>query len=468
MRKCLFILTILWFSLVEAQTDSLFSISDLYREVFDNHPVSQQAELIKKRGKLELSGARGFFDPKLESNYSFKEFDDKLYYDLWDSYLKLPTALNVDLKVGFEQNTGQFLNPQNNLPGTGLYYAGISVPLGEGLFINERTFALRQGKITQRQLENEAFLVQNNLFLDTNFTYWTWNASFQKLLLFQEALNLAIVRYEGIKQAVLAGDEASIDSVEITIQVQQFQNELSKSQAEFVKNTLALQNMLWGDSTVFNRIPTDSVIFENNPLSFYEDFAWTNHPDLVALDLKGQKLQVDRRMAAEQIKPDLNFNYNFLLGPAGSPNDIEGFQSNNYKGGINFSMPLLLRKERAKLKLTKVKISENDLKRDLKGREVINKIRANFNLVETYNQMIGQQRAAVQNYILMLEGERAKFANGESSVFLVNSRENKLVYARLKLIELEAAYRIYLGQLIWSSGYLPEFINSLYGNPIAN
>lgn len=462
MRKYWLILILPFCYESQAQSlDSVLTVDEFYQLVFANHPLAKQAELIRERGERELSLSRGYFDPKLVSNYSVKEFDNKTYYDLWDSYVQLPTALNLDFKVGFERNAGYYLNPQNTVPGSGLYYAGVSVPIGNGLFVNERTYALRQGKLTKEQLENEASVVLNNLLLDANFTYWYWNASFQKVLLFGEARDLALIRFNGLRESVLAGDKAPIDSVESLIQVQQFQNEFAKSQAEFISYGLALQNMLWGDSTLTEVTPSTQFELNRQELTFYEEFALDNHPDLVALNIKSAQLNVDRRYYAEQLKPNLNLNYNFLMAGQDTPQSQQGFQTNNYKAGINFSMPLLLRKERSKLGISKLKISENDLKTDLKNREVLNKVRASFNQVSTYLSIITQQRAAVENYERMLEGERSKFENGESSVFLVNSRENKLVEARLKLIDMEATYRTYIGQLFWASGYLPEYVRNL-------
>jgi len=40
-----------------------------------------------------------------------------------------------------------------------------------------------------------------------------------------------------------------------------------------------------------------------------------------------------------------------------------------------------------------------------------------------------------QNYSALLEAEKTKFSIGESSVFLLNSRENKLFEAQEKLLE---------------------------------
>jgi len=46
-------------------------------------------------------------------------------------------------------------------------------------------------------------------------------------------------------------------------------------------------------------------------------------------------------------------------------------------------------------------------------------------------------RVIVDDYGTMLKAEERKFFLGESSLFLVNSRESKLIDAKLKAIELE-------------------------------
>ena len=45
-----------------------------------------------------------------------------------------------------------------------------------------------------------------------------------------------------------------------------------------------------------------------------------------------------------------------------------------------------------------------------------------------------------------------KFENGESSLFLVNSRESKLIEARSKLLKLEVNYEKEKAFLMWSAG----------------
>jgi hypothetical protein len=60
----------------------------------------------------------------------------------------------------------------------------------------------------------------------------------------------------------------------------------------------------------------------------------------------------------------------------------------------------------------------------------------------------------VINYERLLEAEEIKFDNGESSVFLINSRQMKLVSAQEKLTELQRKHKIAQTKVMELSGVL--------------
>lgn len=453
----------LWQLQAYAQQDSLrkLSLEEFYGMVQNHHPIAKQAKLILERGEVVVSQARGAFDPKLVSEYQTKQFQGKDYYDVWDSYVKVPTALNVDLKAGYERNSGQFLNPEHTVPTDGLYYAGVSVPLGQGLIHNSRNINLKKGVAEQQNLTSQANAVYNNLLLDANYVYWNWFETYQKMMVAEESLDLISERYNGIRESVINGDKAPIDSVESLIQVQTWRNELNKSRLNYQNATLQMENFVWDSTQIFVSHP-DTVWQKQDVLVVdeYVNFAISNHPDLNAMQADLLTLELDRKLAAENIKPVLNLNYNFLMASGNSSDESMAGLSNNYKGGFEFSFPLLIRKERAKLKQAKIKLEEGGLKLTSKSRMVTNKVFQSYGKIIVLLEMLEEQRRIVENYQKLLEGERTKFQNGESSVFLVNSRENKKIAAEMKLVNLEAEYGRAIGMVNWSSGY---FTSQLVG-----
>ncbi len=454
MKKCWYI-TCVWLTiplLVSGQVrkDTL-NIFNYYQVIADHHPIAQQALLITQRGELAISEARGAFDPKIVSNFDSKNFGGSDYFDVWDSYLQVPTFLNFDLKAGFEKNSGIFLNPERTVPEDGQYYAGVSIPIGQGLINHPRRIALRRGEITNQQLATQAVQVLNNLLLDATHIYWNWYESYQKYEISRNNLDLIQVRFEGIRSSALNGDLAPIDSTEALIQVQQLTNMLRKAELDLFKSKLLMQNFIWTDSIdIEYLIPQLTPEAVNETVDMFLNLA-TNHPEWKLLQLENANLDLDRRLSQERLKPILNLDYSVLLGQT-TDSEMGDYLANNYKVGVLFEFPVLLRKERAKLKTAKLKIQENEFKQDVQLRKISNRIREAFNTTDNLESMISQQREMIINYQALLRGEQMKFDNGESSIFLINSRQNSALEAEMKLIELISEFGKSIGILQWSGG----------------
>jgi outer membrane protein TolC len=456
--KTLF-LSFLFLPVIVSAQPTVLGLEDFYTIVQEYHPIAKQANLLNERGRLTVSQARGSFDPKIVSEFERKNFDGKNYFNLWDSYVQIPTLLNVDVKAGFERNYGTYLNPENTVPTDGLYYAGVSVPLGQGLIHNERNINLKKSQYQNLAFQNDADNVLNNLFLDANYVYWWWYENYKKREAVQTNLRLIKERFEGVRLGALNGESAAIDSVEMLIQVQNWSNNLMDAELNLQNSYLLLQNFIWNDSIQAPSL-SPSMELEDQLINIdeYLDWAMVHHPQLKELNIESDILELDRKLTSEMLKPIFDVNYNLLL--SGQEEVQSSYFTNNYKLGVDFVFPLLIRKERAKLKIVKIKQQEYGYKIDQKSRVIINKIQQNYNKVFTLQEMISQQERMLLNYEKLLQAEQSKFNNGESSVFLLNSRENKKLQGQIKLIELEAKYNRSIGELKWSTGNLyDEIIN---------
>nr|MDQ3393294.1 TolC family protein [Bacteroidota bacterium] len=128
------------------------------------------------------------------------------------------------------------------------------------------------------------------------------------------------------------------------------------------------------------------------------------------------------------------------------------FLANNYKFGVNFAFPLFLRSERGKLHLTKIKIMDINLGMQQSGREITNQIQAFYNELVNLNEQVRLQEDMVENSQILRDGELALFENGESSLFLINTREMSLINSQVKLFELRAKYAKNKVMLQWAAG----------------
>lgn len=444
MRK-LFVSILLFGSVVsQGQTPEVFTHKDLMDAVMQHHPVAKQANLALAKAEAKEQKARGGFDPKIEFDNDVKAFDDKQYYRLTQGVVKVPTWFGVEVKGGYENNQGIFLNPENNVPNEGLWYAGLSLPIGEGLFIDERRAALRQAQLYVEASAAEQMLMLNQLTYEASTAYWNWFEAWNKKQVYQNAVNTTRQRINGLKIGVVSGDLPAIDTIEAGLQLQNLQVNLEGANMDEQKTRLYLSSFLWLDNGVplvlgknarppvwenyqGTKVQTDSI------LSAIE-FLPSSHPELQLYNYKLQGLDIERRMKVEKLKPDLNLNY-YPISSA-ETGALENYTSNNYKFGVNFSMPILLRKERGELSLTKIAIQETNYMAEQKQLELINKSRAALAELQATERQLGVYTNAVDNYKVMLDAENEMFNLGESSIFMVNSRELKWVEAQLKLVEL--------------------------------
>ena len=84
----------------------------------------------------------------------------------------------------------------------------------------------------------------------------------------------------------------------------------------------------------------------------------------------------------------------------------------------------------------------NGLEFEINSSKVVikNKISSIKQELESYIFQNNLTKTIVQDYETLVQAEERKFTLGESSLFLVNTRESKLIDAKLKAIELENQY----------------------------
>ena len=99
-----------------------------------------------------------------------------------------------------------------------------------------------------------------------------------------------------------------------------------------------------------------------------------------------------------------------------------------------------------------IQISVSKYQLAQKQQEISNKIITYQNELTNLRQQVQLATQMRDNYTRLLAGENDKFRLGESSLFLVNSRENKLIEAQLKLAKLQAEARKAEAGLRWAAG----------------
>jgi outer membrane protein TolC len=448
----------------------LFTPEQLLTIVAANHPVARQAQLLTDQAQAEVMRARGMFDPKLYGDWERKYFGGKSYFDVGEYGLKVPTWYGVEVKMAYQHARGILLNPEDALPEAGQAMLGFELNLLRGLLLDDRRAALARAKVARQTNEQGRQAMLNDLYFEALKAYWSWAWEYAQLDILRQALQVAGQRLTGIRESYTYGDLPAIDTVEALIQVQNRQLELTDATNSFVNATFQLSTFLWDTDGAPIILAPDSVraVAVGDLAVGQADFPerenlllmlQKEHPELLRYRNQLAELDIERRWKLEQFKPELRLQYNFLadgLDFSRPAEDawLESALLENYKLGLQFGFPLFLRKERGSLQLTKLKQLETQLKLDQKSQELVNKLSGYLQSIQALQSQILTAEAMVANYRSLLDAENGKFQVGESSLFLINSRENKLIEGQQKLLKLKTELMKTQAALRWVAGTL--------------
>ncbi|WP_322549754.1 TolC family protein [Flavobacterium psychraquaticum] len=425
-----------------------FSYNEFLGYVKKYHPLVKQANLKINEAQANLLQARGAFDPKIEVDFKEKQFKNTAYYSLLNSSFKIPTWYGIELKAGFDNAEGIYVNPENTLPNKGLTSFGISVPLGQGLFIDERMAAIRKAKIASNLNAAERNLQVVEVIYNASVSYMNWKKSFDEIKLYEDYLKNALIRYKGVQILIKEGDKPAIDSVEAGITLKTRSLNLENAKLKYTKAKLELSNYLWLE----NNIPLElndllqpeellaKTIKETLKINELATISLENHSKIKALDAKIAMLKVDRKLKANLLLPKLDLSYTYLS----EPSYIDNYRFEDYKIGLNFSIPLFLRKERGSLKLANLKIEDTEFVLQFEKKNLENKIKSQQEEITSLEIQQDFNDALLNDYKILLNAEERLFEMGESSLFVINSRENSLVSSQINDIVLENSYFIAL------------------------
>jgi outer membrane protein TolC len=439
MRKLLFSFLFISSSIGLAQdTLSILTLKDFLLHVKENHPVALVASNNIELANQTIRMSKGAFDPVLFGGIDQKYYEGKTYYSTISSGVKIPTRIGVDFKIAGDFNTGEYLSPEHKTPQGGLTYAGFEIPIGRGLFTDERRTQLKRAQVIFNQTNVEKSLTLNNLLYEAGQQFIYWQEQEAQLILAKEGAKISEIRWQQMRTNFLVGERAAVDTIEASAQYFNRVLEVEQRTLNAKNAKLAVENYLWEKGMLPLRlaenIQPESLAVEA-PITLFNSSEY-QHPMLTWYDLKLKDLVIERKLKIEMLKPQLTVNYN-LLQPANEVISTQ-FTWSNYKWGATLYMPILLRKERSALQISNFKIENTHIEIQQKQRDLKTKQIQNRNEWTTHVTQAQTSLTVAQNYKQLAVAERSLFENGESSLFLINAREMNYLSAQSKYLEYAA------------------------------
>ncbi|MFN3529104.1 MAG: TolC family protein [Bacteroidia bacterium] len=453
MRKAgLFLCFFLVFGPLAAQ-DSLQRLDAriFMRVVLDNHPMVRQSQIAVERGQAVLRQARGAFDPVIQGSWSEKVYDGVDYYNLENYGIKLPTWFGIEGFAGYDRSRGVYFNPENRTPADGQWQAGLSLPIGQGLWVDKRRTVLRQAQVVRDAAYVEQEQLINDMLLQAGRSFWQWQQMYREYIAYLQAEEISKEVLDAVRLAYQFGDRAAIDTLEATIQLQNWEQLRIDSYLKYQTAGLELETFLWdaegrplalspqalpdtsGNGTGFTFSPVQQAITEA-----------LNNPAYRLIDYRRQQLRYEERWQRERLKPDVRLKFYAINEPTRL--DINPFPGQRV--GLDFRFPLFLRDARGSLKQVKLQQENLQLEQSQRAFILSNRLAALQLEYDQLGSLISTQLQVVENLEAMLEAEKIRFQQGESSIFIINQREAQLVSGRLRLISLQTRQQTnFLAQL---------------------
>lgn len=440
-------------------------ISIYYKSFLDNirsnHPLARVATNYADIAAYQLKAARGNYDPLIQSGIENKYYSATNYYTLAQGSIKQPIFTSQYLKAGYEFANGNYLDPEHTLPNSGLPYVGIEASLLQGLMFDKRRADVLKSKGYATFYNAEQKLEMNELLFNSSLIYFDYLYSKKVISLYNYFLTLADTRLRGIEALANIGEKPFVDTIEAAIFSQTRILDLQSAEIELRKQRVELGKLIWTEE----QLPTTSQITVLTKDSLDDSYERAkeillrkladdslHNPLIIQYKAKQSILEVEKRLKKEMIKPKLDVSYNFLA--ANQAINSPAISLNNYKWGATLSFPLLLRNSRNEFKLASIQYNNNAFNLKYKENEI--ELKQEFFRQSTQvlvEQLLNAERSAKYSKLLV-EAERLKFENGESSLFMLNTRESKWLEAELKYADYKLKFIKTLLNIIHLNGNL--------------
>lgn len=421
---------------------TVFDFSKYIELVGKENPGVVQLKSVFDQADARVLSASGAFDPKLYSTYSQKQFDSKTYYQKWETGIEYKTPTPFTFNAGFQENDGQFLNPENNSGKNRLWNLGVSMDLGRGLFTDEERTKFAVSKAERSQIREEVALSLNEFYLQSGETYWKWVQSYHVWQLYEGMLVLA----QDLKQAMVTGfingDRSAADTLEAHTIMRQRIVQRAEALIKYNEARLKLEAYLG------QQIPKEYVPETINPNQVLPAWADTtqiqsfvqSHPMRRQYENKIAAAESELKLKREQLRPELQLYYNYLS----DKDNLQFALEDQAQLGVKFKLPLLLRKERGGFREYKAKVRENESALEWAELKIEAQLTQELTAIQLFFDLFTQSFSFAAEMKQLLAYERRMFEIGESSLFKINQREYYYAIAEVESIKAYAAYHAQL------------------------
>jgi hypothetical protein len=406
------------------------------------------AESNVRIAQAKRMAAFAAFEPRIDLASEGKNYGNDLQYRLDRAEARVGLPGGIDLVGGAAQASGAFINPERKTPVEGLLNIGISAPLGGGLVFSDRQYAWGAASREREVEEAKLDRAERKVRLEAVKVYTFWQAQSEVQVAVNEALAVAEERLRLVREAFRLGERSEMDTLEAYLSWVDRRSDAFKQQSLSVAARAEVERLILGadepTAALTGLVPdTRPVVLPQNPVGALDQLPNEAVPELtmVASILRRERLATTTAWAQWLPAPYVDYR---MLQWGGSSWNPEAVQ---WKVGM--AIPLFNQKARAdlvgaqaRLRAAEAQAAATQNQIDVLRRQLAQQVVA---LNAELNALIGAESAAYA----LLQQERRRFSLGESTMFILASRETKYLeavqkraIATAKLQSLEAERRL--------------------------
>ncbi|MEM6647230.1 MAG: TolC family protein, partial [Bacteroidota bacterium] len=336
---------------------------------------------------------------------------------------------------------------------------GVSVSPLQGFATDKRRAALSKALIEPDLAVAVQDRGRNLIVLDATEAFWMWVEAGRILQINRELLDLATQRLDLVVRQARAGETAAVDSVEAELAVVSREGKVVSAQRKAEEARVKLDVFLWNEDgtpqTIRYTPPPVPLLPPPPDADVAVTTAFAQRPELQELALEQQQLDVEQRLAREQLRPDLKLEAQVVSyddGPLGV---------SDVKIGFKIDQPLFFRGGRSQVERANIEGQALRFKRDLLQRTVRADVEAVLVALEQSRQrvVVAERRVALAERLQAAEQRR--FELGESTLFLVNQREQAFAEAREERVAAQVEVLLADAAFRWATGTISDRVSAL-------
>lgn len=427
----------------------VIELEQVVESVYRSFPLLEAALLTRDRAFGEHLAAQGAFDLKLKAT---TENGPLGFYQTYRQSIGVeqPTFRGGALFGGYRLGRGNF-QPwygERQTNDGGEFRTGVAVPLARNVNIDARRAELWRTDLDRQLAEPEIRLQLIDFVREASHAYWEWVAAGRRQQIAASLLKIAEDRNDAIRRKVETGDtEPPVlqDNRRLIVSREaKLIDAQRKRQQTAIKLSLFYRDdqgqPLVAEESQFADFATPPE-FDENALDADVQAAIANRPELLAMDLLREQLEIDLAQARNELLPEIQavvVGIQDVGGPTSKKKDKSPYE---LEAGLFLEVPVQRRKARGKMTAVEGKLGQLAAKRRMTADKITTEVTAVYAALLAAYKQITRAHESAELAVRLAEIERRKFALGESDLLSVNLREQQA--AEAQSTEVDALYEYF-------------------------